>query len=263
MGDTPLRWESVVWPDKTAYEGLSMGEDCHVRGVLSFSDGSYYAGEFNKNAYSGFGVYTWPKGPERETQVCYRGEWSESRANGCGVRLTKNTNGKVTAEEGEFLDDEWLGPTKACSVKAAREAARFADVAGQMANAFRLGDGGARDGGPAVKAKGADKIIEAMNRFDLTPAFYSARSTACHHAHSPASRSFSLVLQVPVEEAVDGKAFMRNSKLNSEESVVADRFVVFVEPAEVVCVQESGVGRVRRVRRVRRRIDRFALHAYY
>lgn len=171
MGDAPLRWESVEFPDKTIYEGLSKGDECHVRGVLSFADGSYYAGEFNQNAYSGFGVYTWPKGSERETQVVFRGEWRDSRANGCGVRLTRNKNGKVTAEEGEFLDDEWLGPTKACSIKAAREAARFADVAGQMANAFRLGNGGARDSKPAVKAKGADKIIEAMNRFELESSY--------------------------------------------------------------------------------------------
>ena len=202
--DAPIRWESVEFPDKTIYEGLSLstdiGQECHVRGVLSFADGSYYAGEFNKNAYSGFGVYTWPRSAERETQVVYRGEWRDSRANGCGVRLTRNKNGKVTSEEGEFADDEWLGPTKACSVKAAREAARFADVAGQMANAFRLGDGGARhvdrggvhDSEPAVKAKGADKIIEAKNRFELKPVSLD------RIAHSQSA----FVRQISLEEAI-------------------------------------------------------------
>ena len=161
-----IRWQSIEFPDKTTYEGLSKGDDCHIRGVLTFPDGAYYAGEFNQNEYSGFGVYTWAKS-DRETQVVYRGEWRDSRANGCGVRLTKNKRGKVTSEEGEFVDDEWVGATKACSAKKAREAARFADVAGQMANAFRLGNGRGSDDQPAAKSKNADKIIEAMNKFRL------------------------------------------------------------------------------------------------
>jgi len=198
--DHPIRWESVEFADKATYEGLTRADQAHVRGVLTFSDGSYYCGEFRDNEYSGFGVYTWPAQGDggKGTSAVMRGEWRDSRANGCGVRLTKQKNGKVVAEEGEFKDDEWLGVTKACSVKAAREAARFADVAGLQAQvsvvvvvarstrslarsltrsltrllalrlsfvrqAFQLED---RETS-AVKPKGADAIIKSMNKFRL------------------------------------------------------------------------------------------------
>ncbi len=133
--DHPIRWESVEFADKATYEGLTRADQAHVRGVMTFSDGSYYCGEFRDNEYSGFGVYSWPAQGDggKGTSAVMRGEWRDSRANGCGVRLTKQKNGKVVAEEGEFKDDEWLGVTKACSVKAAREAAKFADVAGLQA----------------------------------------------------------------------------------------------------------------------------------
>jgi len=198
--DHPIRWESVEFADKATYEGLTRADQAHVRGALTFSDGSYYCGEFRDNEYSGFGVYTWPAQGDggKGTSAVMRGEWRDSRANGCGVRLTKQKNGKVVAEEGEFKDDEWLGVTKACSVKAAREAARFADVAGLQAQvsvvvvvarstrslarsltrsltrllalrlsfvrqAFQLED---RETS-AVKPKGADAIIKSMNKFRL------------------------------------------------------------------------------------------------
>jgi len=198
--DHPIRWESVEFADKATYEGLTRADQAHVRGVLTFSDGSYYCGEFRDNEYSGFGVYTWPAQGDggKGTSAVMRGEWRDSRANGCGGRLTKQKNGKVVAEEGEFKDDEWLGVTKACSVKAAREAARFADVAGLQAQvsvvvvvarstrslarsltrsltrllalrlsfvrqAFQLED---RETS-AVKPKGADAIIKSMNKFRL------------------------------------------------------------------------------------------------
>ena len=190
----------MEFADKATYEGLTRADQAHVRGVLTFSDGSYYCGEFRDNEYSGFGVYTWPAQGDggKGTSAVMRGEWRDSRANGCGVRLTKQKNGKVVAEEGEFKDDEWLGVTKACSVKAAREAARFADVAGLQAQvsvvvvvarstrslarsltrsltrllalrlsfvrqAFQLED---RETS-AVKPKGADAIIKSMNKFRL------------------------------------------------------------------------------------------------
>jgi len=200
--DHPIRWESVEFADKATYEGLTRADQAHVRGVMTFSDGSYYCGEFRDNEYSGFGVYSWPAQGDggKGTSAVMRGEWRDSRANGCGVRLTKQKNGKVVAEEGEFKDDEWLGVTKACSVKAAREAAKFADVAGLQAQvsvvvvgarslarlarlvnsldsltrslvlrpsfvrqAFQLED---RETS-AVKPKGADAIIKSMNKFRL------------------------------------------------------------------------------------------------
>ena len=58
--DHPIRWESVEFADKATYEGLTRADQAHVRGVMTFSDGSYYCGEFRDNEYSGFGVYSWP-----------------------------------------------------------------------------------------------------------------------------------------------------------------------------------------------------------
>ena len=57
---------------------------------------------------------------------------------GCGVKMTKQANGRLLAEEGEFKNDDWVGAGGKCSVKAARKAAAEADAAAQMARVFEL-----------------------------------------------------------------------------------------------------------------------------
>lgn len=69
-----------------------------------------YEGEFEENNMSGFGVYVWGQ----EGSV-YRGQWSNSMMNGCGVKITRQPNGSYLAEEGRFVNDEWVrgqGPPK-------------------------------------------------------------------------------------------------------------------------------------------------------
>lgn len=81
---------------------------------------------------------------------------------GCGVKLVKQNNGKIVAEEGEFERDEWQGATKRCTVKDARRAAINADRAAKMASVFQLD----RDVS-SVTEKPTDaeqKILRAMDK---------------------------------------------------------------------------------------------------
>ena len=80
----------------------------------------------------GYGVYVWKNG------TIYRGQWENSMQQGCGVKITKQPNGQFLAEEGEFVNDEWVGNVMGCSVAEARRAAAQADTAAQMAAVFEL-----------------------------------------------------------------------------------------------------------------------------
>lgn len=128
-----VSWESVQWPDGGSYEGLVKDERCHVRGVFNYPDGARYMGEYVDNRMEGYGVYVWGDG------TVYRGEWKDSMAHGCGVKISKQPNGQFIAEEGKFVNDEWVGDVMGCSVGDARRAAAEADTAAAMAAAFQLG----------------------------------------------------------------------------------------------------------------------------
>lgn len=71
----------------------------------------------------------------------YRGEWQKGKMQGCGVRLARQSTreGPVfSAEEGMFMDDEWVGDIMACNAEQSRAAAYEADVASSMARAFQV-----------------------------------------------------------------------------------------------------------------------------
>lgn len=52
--------------------------------------------------------------------------------------MHRRADGSIVAEEGLFMNDEFIGPVMACPVTAARSAATEADRAAQMARAFVL-----------------------------------------------------------------------------------------------------------------------------
>jgi MORN repeat len=89
-------------------------------------------GEYSDNMMDGYGVYIWKNG------TIYRGQWENSMQQGCGVKITKQPNGQFLAEEGEFVNDEWVGSVMGCSVAESRRAAAQADTAAQMAAVFEL-----------------------------------------------------------------------------------------------------------------------------
>ena len=122
---------------KHSYEGLIRdGAACHLKGILTFSNGDRYQGEFNNNQMQGYGAYIWK---QQEDKCIYRGQWHNSTITGCGVKLTKQLNGSFITEEGRFDDDEWMGEdVKGCSVEQARKAASRADAASAEALAFVL-----------------------------------------------------------------------------------------------------------------------------
>ena len=76
--------------------------------------------------------------------------------------MTKQKNGKMLTEEGEFAEDEWKGETRVCSVKDARKAAAHADVAAQMASVFQLDRTDTEES--SVKTRRADAILKKMER---------------------------------------------------------------------------------------------------
>ncbi len=57
---------------------------------------------------------------------------------GCGVKISKQPNGDFIAEEGQFVNDEWVGDVMACTVDQARAAAAESDIAAQMARVFEV-----------------------------------------------------------------------------------------------------------------------------
>lgn len=128
--DNNISWQSVKWKDGATYEGLVKDDVCHVRGVFNYADGSRYMGEYVNNNMEGYGVYVWSEG------TVYRGQWKENAAEGCGVKISKQPDGRYIAEEGRFVQDEWIGEDEACSLADARRAAGQADVAAQMARVF-------------------------------------------------------------------------------------------------------------------------------
>ena len=54
------------------------------QGILTWSDGRRYEGEFLEDEMSGEGKYTWPDGRE------YRGEFKSNKMNGQGIRRCTN-----------------------------------------------------------------------------------------------------------------------------------------------------------------------------
>mmetsp|Transcript_22997 Transcript_22997/g.57731 ORF Transcript_22997/g.57731 Transcript_22997/m.57731 type:complete len:175 (-) Transcript_22997:826-1350(-) len=130
-----LKWDSVKWSDGSTYEGLARLDKCEVRGVMTYPNGDRYEGEFADNRMEGYGVYIWGNG------TIYRGEWQKGKMQGCGVRLARQSTreGPVfSAEEGMFMDDEWVGDIMACNAEQSRAAAYEADVASSMARAFQV-----------------------------------------------------------------------------------------------------------------------------
>jgi len=107
-------------------------------------------GEYSDNMMDGYGVYVWKNG------TIYRGQWENSMHQGCGVKITKQSNGQFLAEEGQFVNDEWVGIVMGCSVAEARKAAANADTAAQMATVFELSQ-------PAIAAVAADAKANAQH----------------------------------------------------------------------------------------------------
>eukprot|EP00884_Botryococcus_braunii_P020256 jgi/Botrbrau1/6914/Bobra.67_3s0032.2 len=105
-----------------------------------------YEGDFHFNQRNGWGRYVWSK-----AGTIYRGEWQNDAMEGCGVLMHMRADGSFVAEEGLFINDEFVGPVMACPVTAARSAATEADRAAATARGFLL---------PCSKLKG--QLLPAM-----------------------------------------------------------------------------------------------------
>lgn len=63
-------------------------------------------------------------------------QWRNSMMDGCGVKITKQPNGTFLAEEGQFVNDEWVSRGYRCCVEGGRWRALralFCSPAGQQA----------------------------------------------------------------------------------------------------------------------------------
>jgi len=102
---------------------------------------------------SGLGVYVWKNG------AVYRGEWRENNMHGCGVKLIPKAGGGkragrggrgggavdaslglegIVPQEGEWLEDGYVGDIMACSKYLSRKKAMDADFAAASARALAL-----------------------------------------------------------------------------------------------------------------------------
>ena len=68
----------------------------------------------------------------------YRGEWQNSKMHGCGVKLIPRSKGDIVPQEGEWLEDGYLGDIMACSKFTSRKKAMDADFAAASARAFEV-----------------------------------------------------------------------------------------------------------------------------
>ena len=57
---------------------------------------------------------------------------------GCGVKLQKDKQGRFAELAGQFVDDEFAGPSMSCSADTSRQIASEADTAAAMARAFQV-----------------------------------------------------------------------------------------------------------------------------
>eukprot|EP00898_Chlorokybus_atmophyticus_P002246 jgi/Chlat1/3021/Chrsp201S03271 len=122
-----ITWESVVYPDGAMYEGLMKeGGVCQYRGVFMYKDGDRYEGEYRDNQMTGYGVYYW-----KDTDSTFYGQWKNNNMHGCGVKVYPDD----VLEEGEWLEDAFVGDDMACP---AQEAHKAADAAKKMAARARL-----------------------------------------------------------------------------------------------------------------------------
>jgi len=75
--------------------------------------------------------------------------------------LLFSTVGRYIAEEGEFVNDDWVGNVMGCSVADARKAAAQADTAAQMAMVFELNR--PKQSG-AQKPAGAERLLSKSQK---------------------------------------------------------------------------------------------------
>ena len=56
---------------------------------------------------------------------------------GCGIKLTPGDS-EITQQAGQFIDDEYVGPSNVCSVTAVQRAAQQALAAAQQASGLQV-----------------------------------------------------------------------------------------------------------------------------
>jgi hypothetical protein len=155
-----VEWSTVRWSDGTVYEGLTCGKSCEGQGCLYLPDGARYEGEWEANKPSGYGVFIAKDG------TVSRGQFQGGYFSGCGVKLKRLDDHQASSFQvlkGRFFVNDFVGPgVSGCSLEAAMEAAREADVAAALARSMQspLGRGSymSRKQGKAVA--GEDRKVE-------------------------------------------------------------------------------------------------------
>eukprot|EP00047_Mylnosiga_fluctuans_P001550 m.220863 g.220863 ORF g.220863 m.220863 type:complete len:158 (+) comp10471_c0_seq1:47-520(+) len=99
-----LEFHDYSYQDGDKYKGQWSQGDLkrHGMGLLTFADGTVYAGQFAEGFFSGLGVLTFPDKSK------YEGQFKEGKYNGFGV-FTKSDGVKF---EGEFSDGKIQGAGK-------------------------------------------------------------------------------------------------------------------------------------------------------
>eukprot|EP00051_Salpingoeca_urceolata_P035801 m.31412 g.31412 ORF g.31412 m.31412 type:complete len:147 (-) comp9741_c0_seq1:68-508(-) len=116
----------LTFADGSRYAGRFAQGLCHGFGSLSFPDNSKYEGEFANGKYNGFGVY------QRADGMKYEGSFREGQAHGLGLLTFADGSSGRPRQEGE-----WNGPTlvkRMTAANAVRQAQEAAAQARAQAN---------------------------------------------------------------------------------------------------------------------------------
>ncbi|KAL3144818.1 hypothetical protein ABBQ38_001927 [Trebouxia sp. C0009 RCD-2024] len=82
----------------------------------------------------GYGVYCWHDG------TSYKGVWHQDKMHGCGIKLVTDDSDS-TEQAGQFIADEYVGPSNVCSMATAQQAARQALAAADQASGLQEREG--------------------------------------------------------------------------------------------------------------------------
>jgi hypothetical protein len=169
----------------------------------------------------------------------YRGDWSHGHIHGCGTAIWKQPQGEVSAAEGKFFSNEFVGDVMPCSEQEGYESAVEADMAAYQARSFLQVSGAWILSG--VTCDCTNNISSLAGSTDTAPRQASFTTATAEPANAPA-----VLPAMPHSCHVVSCQFCKSARFlqnKQQRNIVwADRLTAAVAP---LCIAASGVNRSR------------------